>query len=149
MCIEHTMLCKCGARKASFHFRDDIMTSKVIDGLYCPECSGRISLDQDNMIHDNGWVISYDMDIARFLAAGLPVTEITPGFLFDEGYCTWAGVYPTDHADSAMERRELLPLAKSDKRRYFEEFRRWSLERTERLDRAGWRKAALGEKVML
>jgi hypothetical protein len=147
MCIEHTILCNCGVKKASFHFRDDVMTSEVVDRLYCPECSGGIVLDQESMLHDNGRVISYDMDLARFLASQLQSREITPGFIFDEGYCTWAGVYPTDHADSARERRELLPIAKIDKRRYFEEFRRWSLERTGRLYRAGWRKAADGHKV--
>jgi len=147
MCIEHSMTCKCGGNKASLHFRDDVMTSEVIDGIYCPECSSQIVLDHESMIGDNGWVIAYDMDIARFLGKKLPTEKITPEFMFDEGYCTWSGLYPTDHADSVKERQEILPLAKADTRRYLAEFRRWSLERMERLSSEGWRKANEGKQV--
>jgi hypothetical protein len=66
---------------------------------------------------------------------------VTPEFIFDEGYCTWRGVYPGDHLDSAREREELLKLAKTDKKRYFEEFAGWGIKRMERLALQGWRKA--------
>lgn len=144
MCIEHSMTCKCGSSRASLHFRDDVMTSDVIDALYCPQCSTRIVVDRENMVHDNGWVISYDMETARFLGQKLSAPNITPDFLFDEGYCTWSGLYPTDHSDSVAERQEFLPLAKTDKMRYFTEFRKWSSGRMERLARQGWRKACEG-----
>jgi hypothetical protein len=72
---------------------------------------------------------------------------LSPEFLFDEGYCTWRGVYPNDHIDSAREREELLKLAKTDKKRYFDELRTWGNRRMERLAREGWRKANETEPV--
>ena len=141
MCIEKSMSCSCGCNKAGFHFRDDVMTQEVIEALYCPECSPRIVPNPESMMRDNGWVISYNMEMAGFLGKRLPQNSITPEFLFDEGYCTWAGLYPADHSDSVTERRNLLRLAKIDRMRYFREFKKWSLERMDRLAREGWRKA--------
>jgi len=93
------------------------------------------------MLYDNGWIIEYDMDIAQFIGKNLPDTHITPEFLFDEGYCTWRGTYPTDHLDSVREREEIIKLAKTDPKRYFKEIKRWGIERMERLAAEGWRKA--------
>jgi hypothetical protein len=94
------------------------------------------------MIEDNGWLIAYDMDVARFMMHNIaPAHEVTPEYIFDEGYCTWRGVTPTDHIDSVRERGQLIQLAKSDPKRYFEEIRSWGNSRMERLAREGWRKA--------
>ena len=94
------------------------------------------------MIADNGWVIDYDMEIARFIASSrLPRHGMTPEFLFDEGYCTWKGVYPGDVEDSATEKAELLKLCSEDRQKYVLEFRKWAIGRMARLAQAGWRKA--------
>lgn len=146
MCMEHKITCKCGRNEVGLHFRDNVMTPEVVAGLYCPGCSDGIVVNRNNMIRDNGWIISYDMEVAGYLGKKLHAVGITPEFLFDEGYCTWSGLYPTDHRDSLRERQEILALAGTDKKRYFEEFRKWSSERMERLGRQGWRKAAEGNE---
>jgi hypothetical protein len=135
------MICSCGGNQAGFNFKDEIMPQEIVKRLYCPKCSDKIAIDPASMVSDNGWIIEYDMEVARFMGQRLPRTEITPSFIFDEGYCTWRGVYPTDHLDSVRERCELQELARVNPRKYFEEFRRWGIERMERLSREGWRKA--------
>jgi len=99
------------------------------------------------MIYDNGWIIEYDMDIAGVMGQNLPSGEITPAFIFDEGFCTWRGIYPSDHIDSVREREEIVKLAKTDPKRYFREIKEWGLKRMERLAADGWRKANEREDV--
>ena len=141
MCIDHKMTCSCGKQSASFNFKDEIMPVEVVDRLYCPACSGDIKYNPESMLMDNGWVIEYDMDVARFSGQKLPQSGITPELLFDEGYCTWRGVSPTDHIDSVREREELVKLAKINPKKYLDEFKKWGSERMERLAHEGWRKA--------
>jgi hypothetical protein len=96
------------------------------------------------MVADNGWVIEYDMDVARFSAHKLPLPhagDVSPEVLFDEGYATWRGIYPGDHEDNVRERAEIVKLAKSDPRGYLEKVRTWANGRMERLRQEGWRKA--------
>jgi hypothetical protein len=135
------MICKCGISSASFNFRDNIMPVEIVSRLYCPNCSGDVSFDAETMLADNGWIIEYDMDIAGFMANKLPKARISPEFLFDEGYCTWRGVYPMDHIDSVKEREELIALSKINRNKYLKEFRKWGINRMERLAQEGWRKA--------
>lgn len=149
MCQDHKKMCKCGRHNASLNFRDDILPEEVVANLYCPDCSSEVALNRATMLSDNGWVLEYDMEIAGFMKQKLSAGEITPEFLFDEGYCTWRGVYPNDHIDSAREREELLKLAKTDRKKYFEEFKSWGVKRMERLAREGWRKAHERESVAL
>jgi len=142
MCVDHSINCVCGKNHASFNFKDDVLPHEVIKNLYCPACSREVSRDPDTMLADNGWIIDYDMDVARFMMQKVaPSYEVTPEYLFDEGYCTWRGVTPSDHVDSVREREQLVQLAKSDRKRYFEEIRSWGNNRMERLAREGWRKA--------
>ncbi len=142
MCVDHAMSCFCGKTGASFNFKDDILPVEAVNALYCPACSPSVRFNPDTMLADNGWIIEYDMDIARFATSKLTGSDvIIPEYIFDEGYCTWRGIYPKDHIDSARERQELLSLWKIDKKRYFEEMRTWSTRRMERLAREGWRKA--------
>jgi len=133
---------------AGFNFKDGIMSGEVILGLYCPQCSNGIKFNPETMVADNGWIIEYDMDLARFQAQKIKtgIHNITPEFIFDEGYCTWRGIYPTDHIDSVKEKEEILKLAKTNPKRYFEEFKKWGISRMERLAREGWRKANGCEK---
>ncbi len=141
MCVDYSKICACGRDGASFIFRDDIMPGEVIGGLYCPACSGGVLYDPQTMLKDNGWIIDFDMEVARFAGRSIQSGEFTPSYLFDEGYCTWQGIYPSDHRDSVRERGELLKLARISPRRYLEEFRKWGIERMERLASEGWRKA--------
>lgn len=141
MCVEHKKICNCGRSMASLHFRDEILPEEVVDRLYCPSCSPDVSFDNSTMIKDNGWIIKYDMDVANFMRQKLPASDATPDFIFDEGYCTWNGVYPTDRADSVKEREELVQLSKINKKKYLEEFKSWGVRRMEQLKLEGWRKA--------
>ncbi len=141
MCIDHKMICKCGSHTASFNFRDDIMPVEVVNRLYCPDCSSSIAYNAESMLRDNGWIIDFDMDIARFSGHKLSGAEITPEYLFDQGYCTWRGVYPLDHIDSVREREELVKLSKIDPKQYLNQIKRWGIDRMDRLNREGWRKA--------
>jgi hypothetical protein len=94
------------------------------------------------MLADNGWIIGFDMDVARFMLSKVaPIGRVTPEFVFDEGYCTWRGVTPSDHIDSVRERDALAQLARTDRRLYFEEIKVWAHTRMDRLAREGWRKA--------
>lgn len=144
MCVSYETTCLCGKGLAGFNFKDEIMSEEVISRLYCPQCSNDIKFNHETMIADNGWVIEYDMDIARFLSQKIKtggLMNITPEFIFDEGYCTWRGIYPTDHIDSAKERDEIVKLAKINPRKYLEEFKKWGIARMDRLAKEGWRKA--------
>jgi len=145
MCMDHKMTCKCGNSTASFNFKDEVMPAEVINKLYCPRCSGEVSFDSGAMLSDNGWIIEYDMDIAKFAAGKLPKAALSPEFIFDEGYCTWRGVYPTDYVDSVKEREELIALSKINPKKYIEEFKSWGINRMERLANEGWRKANVGQ----
>ncbi len=142
MCVDHSINCSCGKSSASFNFRDEVLPFEVIIQLSCPDCSAGIRYNPSTMLADNGWLIGFDMEVARFLLQQVaPASRVTPEFIFDEGYCTWRGLTPSDHLDSVRERNELLTLAQTDRKRYFEEIRNWSNSRMERLSREGWRKA--------
>ena len=141
MCIDHKMICKCGTHTASFNFRDEVMPVEIVSRLYCPQCASSLAFNAESMLRDNGWIIEYDMDVARFMAHKLSGAAITPEYLFDQGYCTWRGVYPTDHIDSVKEREELVKLSKINPKKYLDEIRKWGIERMERLAAEGWRKA--------
>lgn len=149
MCMAHEMNCSCGSGMAGFNFKNEIMSGDVITRVYCPRCSRDIKFDHGTMVADNGWAIEYDMEIARFQAHKLKVKpeEVTPDFIFDEGFCAWRGIYPTDHIDSVLERTEILKLARINPRKYLEEMKEWANTRMERLSREGWRKARENSKV--
>ena len=140
MCMAHERRCDCGERSASFHFRDNLLPEQVVQGLFCPSCAGRTSADPTTAVMDNGWVIRYDMEVAQ-AAAGKQIGSVTPTVLFDEGYCTWNGMYPGDHIDSVREREQITALAKTNPVEYIKKLKTWAVERTERLKHEGWRKA--------
>jgi hypothetical protein len=138
--MAHEMKCSCGARSASFHFKDNIMPEQVVRELYCPACASTVAQDSATMVSDNGWLIRYDMEVAKAVG-GRIAGDITPGLLFDEGYCTWNGMYPGDHIDSVRERASITAMAKSDPVGYLKKLKSWATERSVRLKDAGWRKA--------
>ncbi len=143
MCMAHEMKCSCGARSVSFHFKDNIMTEQVIKGVYCPTCSSEVTPDPSSTISDNDWIIRYDMEAAKFMGEKHIKGEITPGLLFDQGYCSWNGVYPGDHLDSVREREQIIALAKTNPGEYIRKLRTWAVERMEKLKNEGWRKAQI------
>jgi hypothetical protein len=140
MCMARERKCKCGLRSASFHFKDNILPEQVVLELFCPDCGVQEAVDPSTMIRDNGWLIQYNMEVAQ--AAGerqIPV--ITPAALFDEGYCTWNGMYPGDHIDSVREREQITQMARTNPIEYIRKLRFWAVDRAERLRHEGWRKA--------
>ena len=141
MCMAHEMRCFCGARSASFHFRDNILPEQVLTRVYCPVCSGGVTMDPGRMVADNGWIIQYDMEIANAVGTGRVLPAVSPAVIFDEGYCTWSGLYPGDAADSIREREEITALARTDPKAYVLKLRTWANERMTRLRNEGWRKA--------
>jgi hypothetical protein len=146
--MEHSIVCKCGKKNASFNFKNEIMPTEVIEALYCPDCSQGVDVRADTMLSDNGWLIHFDMDVAGLYDNKLPVhdqSSISPETLFDQGYATWRGIYPGDHIDSVKERSELTAMAKENPRKYFEEMKNWAINRMAKLRQEGWRKAYEGE----
>ncbi len=144
MCQEVKKTCNCGQNFAQFHLRDNVMGQEVIDHLYCPSCSDLIAFDPATMIEDNGWVIEYDMDLARMFAIAklsMEPSQVSPGLVFDEGYVTWREMYPGETKDIAEERNNIIALKDSDPNRYLATINSWAVERIQRLKDAGWRKA--------
>ena len=68
---------------------------------------------------------------------------VTPEYLFDSRYSTWQGMSPTDMVESIRERREIIALAKVDKKKYFATMKSWSIDRMKAFTEAGWRKAQI------
>ncbi|HAM51262.1 MAG TPA: hypothetical protein DCP92_11445 [Nitrospiraceae bacterium] len=147
MCLAYETNCCCGKDVAGFHFKDEIMSREVIRKVYCQDCSRDVPFNPKAMIADNGWIIEYEIDVALFQAQRIrPGTvEITPDFIFDEDYCTWRGIYPTDHIDRLAEREAIVKLAKINPRKYLAEIKEWAKSRMERLSQEGWRKAQRSE----
>ena len=142
MCMQQTRACRCGRRRAYLSFRDNILAPDILTNLYCPECSPEIDWDEVCMVEDCGWVLEYDMAGARFFMTQRGLAgEISPAFLFDEGYLTWQGFSPLDHEVNSELHQRLAPLIKEDMRGYLEALRSQWLEHVTGLKAAGWRKA--------
>ena len=144
MCMDVRVRCKCGKYFVPFNLRDNIMPEEVVEAIYCPEESKSIKFDNKSMINDNGWIIEYNMELAKFIAArklDLSPDIVTPEFLFDEGYATWKEVFPGEQELSKKDREKIMKLAKSDPKKYFTEFRNWANKRMTEFKDAGWRKA--------
>lgn len=143
MCMAHELSCHCGSRKASFHMKNSVLPHEVVSNLYCPDCSSKVERDPGRMLDDNGWLIDFDLDVARLMSRQMNLTPdgVTPANLFDEGWCTWNGVEPEDFFKSPKERAALLELAKTDPVQYVAAMRDWGNTRMDRLRQEGWRKA--------
>lgn len=143
MCVSHRMTCECGASTAELTMRDEVLGPEVVKTLYCPECSAGREIDPGSMLSDNGWVIVFDMELAGFHAPRMapPPSGLTAEFVFDEGYCTWAGYCPGDIRKAAEERAEIVKLMKVDPKAYVRALTGWGRDRAARLAAQGWRKA--------
>jgi hypothetical protein len=144
MCLATTIECSCGGEYASLHHLNSVLPREAVLAVHCPSCTD-VAFDASSMVRDNGWVIKYDMDVARsyLTRTGLDADAVTPQFVFDEGYASWNGLTPTDAYDKAMELNDLATQFKGDKRAYFEAVKAWTKERAARLAEQGWRKAKL------
>ncbi|HIJ78932.1 MAG: hypothetical protein OEY01_07665 [Desulfobulbaceae bacterium] len=146
MCIDVRKTCECGAQNVQFHLRDNIMRPEVISRLFCPACPGDEPYDGTTMVNDNGWVVEYDMVLARMLAASnlaIDPEELQAVFLFDQGYAAWLEMYPGEREEIMEEKAAIMALAKEDQQKYLQAIQRWNIERVEKLKAAGWRKAKL------
>ena len=146
MCIEVKKTCECGASEVQFHLRDNLLMPEAVVRLFCPGCPGDVPFDPDTMLMDNGWIIEYDMTLARGILAkrlGPEAEAATPQFVFDHGYATWLETYPGEREDIEAERSEIIAMAKTDPKGYLQRIQAWNIERMERLKEAGWRKAML------
>lgn len=144
MCQEVRKTCSCGKKHAQFHLRDNVMGQEVIDRLFCPSCSGNQEFDSVTMVRDNGWIIEYDMDLARMFAItklSMDPTHVNPELIFDEGYVTWREMYPGETVDISDERNKIIALKESDPKEYLAAINSWAVERIQRLKDDGWRKA--------
>lgn len=143
MCHAQTRICACGQGTATLHFGNNVLPENIVKGLYCPHCSQGVEFNSETMLSDNGWIIDFEIEGARLFAHEFPAApeDVTPDFIFDQGFCTWVGFTPTDQRDSYEEKAAIIELAKTDKRRYFQEMKDWSLNRAKRLADKGWRKA--------
>ena len=144
MCIDIRKTCECGASNVQFHLRDNIMLPETITRLFCPSCPGDTQFSDQNMLQDNGWVIEYDMVLAKFLAntkLSLDSDKISPSFLFDEGYACWLEMYPGEKEAIRLEKEKLLQLKEKDQKEYLQTISAWNIERINKLKKAGWRKA--------
>lgn len=144
MCVDIRKTCECGKHHVQFHLRDNVMSREVIVRLFCPSCSPQADPTRETILNDNGWLIEYDLELARFLAAAklqIPPDAVDPGFLFDSGYATWQEMYPGEQQDILAERREIMELLKTDSREYLQQINRWNIARVARLKEEGWRKA--------
>lgn len=144
MCLAVFKKCECGASTVQLHLRDNLLPPEVVTRLFCPACPGDQALEPRTMLADNGWLLEYDMVLARgrigARALGGPA-EVSPAYLFDQGYCTWLETYPGERDDIRAEKEELLKLRKIDQHRYLQEIMAWNINRLKELKIRGWRKA--------
>ncbi len=144
MCLEVKVKCNCGKEDVRINLKNNIMPEEVIERIYCPEESNSVEFNKNTMINDNGWIIQYNMEVAKFIGSkklNIDPEKITPEFLFDEGYATWKEIFPGELELSKKERERLMDLAKKDKRKYFEEMKNWANSRMLKYKKEGWRKA--------
>ncbi len=143
MCLSIQRQCSCSGDVASLFHTNSVLPEEVVVAVHCPSCSDAVDFDQATMLRDNGWIIEYDLELAaqHLRRFGIDPQTLTPERIFDEGYSTWKGLTPTDAYQKSMELHALWAEAEGDRRKYFEDMKKWTIERTQRLAEAGWRKA--------
>lgn len=142
MCMSITRRCICGQNEAHFMFRDNILPAETLLNLYCPRCRDQAKWNAATMLEDGGWILEYDLEMARFFLWKKRVQQpITPEFLFDEGYCSWQSLTPRGHEESARIHRRLAPLLAQDRLLYIQQLKAEWLDHVAALKAAGWRKA--------
>ncbi|MEJ5300144.1 MAG: hypothetical protein WHS38_04065 [Thermodesulforhabdaceae bacterium] len=145
MCTHQKIMCQCGLGVAYLFYRDDILPEETVVSIYCPACSHMTEWDPSSMIRDVGWIIQYDMDVARFYLKKKGIVyrddQVSPEFVFFEDYCSWYGLTPTDIEENAHLAKELEDLKRQDLRLYFETFKKRRINRVNELKAQGYLKA--------
>jgi len=146
MCVDVRKKCECGKRTVQFHLRDNLMQPEVLRRLFCPDCPGDAAYDRGSMLNDNGWVIEYDMMLARMLAVSklqIDREELTPEYIFDKGYASWLEMYPGEREEIRDEKEKIMAMLQVDQKKYLQTMQSWNIGRIAALKAAGWRKALL------
>ena len=146
MCVAVFKQCECGSRTVQFHLRDNLLPPEVITRLFCPCCPGDAPYQPEAMVNDNGWIIEYDMKLARMALAAkrqLVAEQVKPEFLFDQGYACWLEMYPGEREEIREEKKRIVELLQKDQQLYLREIHDWNITRIARLKSRGWRKAQL------
>jgi len=144
MCVAVFKKCECGSNTVQFHLRDNLLQPEVITRLFCPSCPGDSAFEQETMLGDNGWVIEYNMVLARNAVVGKQLVDpeiVTPAYIFDQGFCTWLETYPGEKGEIKEEKDKILEMQKADQQQYLKEIMAWNINRLESLKAEGWRKA--------
>lgn len=143
MCMDVRKECECGSKNVQFHLRDNVMIPEVIAKLFCPRCPGDAKFSEKTMLNDNGWIIEYDMDLAKMLAVQQLTIDpnlVDPTFIFDQGYACWQELYPGEKTDIKDEKEKIIQLLQVDQKKYLETIQSWNIERIKKLKAIGWRK---------
>lgn len=142
MCMSIKRRCQCGRGEAQFMHRDNLLPPEVLVNLYCPECRPVAVPDAATVVEDCGWALEYDLEEAeyQFYKRGIS-QEITPAFIFDEGYISWNGLTPHDLEERTRLHNELAPLLNQDRRQYITQIKARMLQLVADLKAEGWRKA--------
>ena len=144
MCLAVHKTCECGTHNIQFHMRDNVLPAEAVTRLFCPSCKGDESYDAATMVTDNGWYIEYDLDLAKAFIARrnlIDPEDVTPAYVFDEGFACWLEMYPGEKEDIKDEKEKIVELLKQDRKQYLQEIQNWNVNRIERLKADGWRKA--------
>lgn len=142
MCMSDRRVCECGRNSAFLIYRDNLLPPEILVSLYCPQCRSQVSLNEDTMLEDCGWVLEFDVDGAQVFLNRRGVTgRATPKFLFDEGYLTWQGLAPEDQEINSKLHQRLAPLIEQDLALYLKSLKSEWLAHVAKLKAAGWRKA--------
>lgn len=144
MCVAVFKKCECGANTVQFHLRNNLLQPEVLTRLFCPSCPGDTAFDEQTMIADNGWVLEYDMVLAKGAISRMNLVDpeqVDPAYIFDQGYCVWLETYPGEQQEIKEEKAKLLKLREIDQQQYLKEIIAWNVNRLASLKSDGWRKA--------
>ena len=113
MCNNHRIACKCGQKQANLLFKNNIFDLSVLNNLFCPDCSRNVNFDGESMLEDNDWILEFDLAIAcrRLRRSNIPTADLSPAFIFDQGYATWNGFTPDELDQRLEERKQIIALA--------------------------------------
>jgi hypothetical protein len=143
MCDNHRVPCNCGQNQANVLFKNNVLNLSVLSNIFCPNCSRMVNFDAESMLEDNEWILEFDLVIARgcLHRANIHTVDLSPSFIFDQGYASWNGFTPDELDQKLVERTQIIALAHQDIHLYLAEIKRWGSARVKKFREAGWRKA--------
>jgi hypothetical protein len=72
--------------------------------------------------------------------ANIHTADLSPSFIFDQGYASWNGFTPDELDQRLAERRQIIALTAEDMHLYLAEIKRWGSARVKNFREAGWPK---------